>query len=135
MESCELERRFRVAIDQWRCESEGSGPVITFSHRRMFAESLERSLERAMARCFSVPLLCVVLKDEFCFDRSAYDTVLYRPRVLEAKYIGVFGDDLIVAVEVWSHNTLEIVLRAIPLHTIFEIGVCYEEDAGRRRAA
>lgn len=142
MDSCEVERRFEMAVAQWRREaerrgiySENAGPVRSFYRLRMHTDGLVRSLEGAMARCYGVPVLGIALKYGFHFDKDAFGTVTDRQRFFEVDYIGISGNNLIVAAAIWSGNTLEIVLRAIPLHAISGINVLYEEDAGRKRAA
>lgn len=142
MDSCEVERRFEMAVAQWRREverrgmySDGAGPVRNFYRHRMCADRLVRSLEGALARCYGIPVVGVQLKDRFHFDKDTFGTVIDSQRYLEADYIGIAGNDLVVAAAIWSENSFEIVLRAIPLDAIWEIGVTYEEETGRRRAA
>lgn len=142
MEPLEVERRFEMAVAQWRREAErrgmyskNAGPVRDFYRLGVYADGLFRSLEGAMARCYGVPVLGVALKDGFHFDKDAFGAVVDRQRYIEAGYIGISGNDLIVAAAVWSGNTLKIVLRAIPLHAILGVNVLYEEDAGRKQAA
>jgi hypothetical protein len=142
MDSCEVERRFEMAVAQWRCEverrgmySEGAGHVRSFYESKIFSDSLVRSLEGAMARCYGVPVISIVLKNGFHFNKDEFGTVEDDERYIEADYIGIAENDLIVAVAIWSDNSFEIVLRTIPLHAILGISVLYEEDSSRKCAA
>ncbi len=142
MEESEIDRRFSLAVAKLQREiahrgmrSSTAGPPRGFYLKKMEPDRLCRSLEGALARCHDLPQVCITLKDGYHFDKKTFGTFADDEDYGEFDYIGITGNDIIVAAHIWDDTGIEIVLRGISLNAIWEIGVYYEEDLGEKEAA
>lgn len=133
MDDCKIERRFEVAVAKFKRElarqgmySECAGQVRHYDLRRMDADNVIRSLEGALVRCHNTPSVYIELKKGFRCNAKSMVERGNGDACIAGDYVGLVGDVLLVAVDIWSDNAVEIVLRGIPLWVILEIGVVYE---------
>lgn len=142
MEGSEIDRRFALAVAKLQREiahrgmrSSTAGPTRGFYLKKIEPERLCRSLEGALARCHDLPQVCITLKDRYHFDKQVFGTFAGDEDYSEFDYIGIAGNDIIVAAHIWDDTGVAIVLRGISLNAILEIGVYYEEDLEKKEAA